>query len=95
MIKHIVLFKLDNKEKQIKEEILKRLLNMNGKIEGLLNIEAGIDFLNSERSYDIALICNFLDITSFEKYKTHPVHVPVIDFMRPYVEKSKAVDFEV
>lgn len=95
MIKHIVLFKLKEVDEKIKKEIVSRLLSMNGKIEGLLKIESGINFLKAERNYDISLICDFLDKNSFEKYKTHPNHIPVIEFMKEYIEKSKAVDYEV
>lgn len=95
MIKHIVLFKLKENDEKIKKEIVDRLLSMNGKIDGLLKIESGVNFLKAERNYDIGLICDFRDQEAFENYKDHPVHVPVLQFMKPYIEISKAVDYEV
>ena len=55
MIKHIVCFKLkDNSEEECNKtaEILR---SMEGKVDLIRDIEVGVDFLHSERSYDIIL----------------------------------------
>jgi hypothetical protein len=92
MVKHIVLFKLkDQKERQ---KALEALNGMKGKIEGLLDLEAGEDFLGSERSYDIALICTLKDRAALDFYQEHPVHQPVKKIMHELRESSVAVDYE-
>jgi len=92
MVKHIVLFKL--KDKNDRQQALDALNGMKGKIEGLLEIEAGADFLDSERSFDIALICTLKDKEALEFYQAHPVHQPVKKIMHAIRESSVAVDYE-
>ena len=92
MVKHIVLFKLkDQKERQ---KALDALNSMKGKIEGLLDLETGEDFLGSERSYDIALICTLKDRAALDFYQEHPLHQPVKKIMHELREGSVAVDYE-
>ena len=93
MIKHIVLFKL--KDQNDRQRALNALRGMKGKIEGLLDVEAGEDFLLSERSYDIALICTIKDRAALDFYQAHPVHQPVKKLMHEIRENSVAVDYEV
>jgi len=92
MVKHIVLFKL--KDKKDKQKALDALNSMTGKIEGLLHLEAGADFLDSERSFDIALICTLQDKAALDFYQAHPVHQPVKKLMHEIRESSVAVDYE-
>jgi hypothetical protein len=92
MVKHIVLFKL--KDQKDRERALEALNSMKGKIEGLIDLQAGADFLGSERSYDIALICTLKDREALEYYQNHPVHQPVKKVMHEIREGSVAVDFE-
>jgi len=92
MVKHIVLFKL--KDQKDRERALEALNSMKGKIEGLIDLEAGADFLSSERSYDIALICTLKDREALDFYQSHPVHQPVKKVMHEIREGSVAVDFE-
>ena len=58
MIKHIVMWKLkENAHGNTKHEnavlIRNKLESLNGKIEGLIKMEVGIDFSNTENSCDI------------------------------------------
>ena len=93
MVKHIVLFKLkDQKNRRLAVETLS---SMKSKIEGLLDLEVGEDFLGSERSYDIALITTHTDKAALDFYQEHPVHRPVKKVMHEIRESSVAVDFEV
>jgi hypothetical protein len=92
MVKHIVLFKL--KDQKDREKALEALNGMKGKIEGLLHLEAGADFLSSERSYDIALICTLKDREALDFYQNHSAHQPVKKLMHEIREGSVAVDYE-
>ena len=57
MVKHIVMWKIQGVNGQSKEEtaqeIKRTLEDLNGKIEGLIHLEVGIDFLQSDASYDV------------------------------------------
>ena len=59
MVKHIVMWKIQGVNGQSKEEtaqeIKRTLEDLNGKIEGLIHLEVGIDFLQSDASYDVVL----------------------------------------
>ena len=68
MIRHIVLFKIKDEYKSEIPQLVKNFYGMKGKIEGMTDLEAGADFLGSERSYDLALITVFEDRASFDAY---------------------------
>lgn len=94
MIRHIVLFKIKDEYKDEIPQLLKNFYSMKGKIEGMLDLEAGQDVLHSERSYDLALITVFDGMESFQAYQTHPVHLPVKKRMHEVRSASVACDFE-
>ena len=94
MIRHIVLFKIKDEYKAEIPQLVKNFQGMKGRIEGLLELEAGADILHSERSYDLALITVFDSRTSFDAYQTHPVHLPVKKRMHEVRSASVACDFE-
>lgn len=95
MIRHIVLFKIKDEYKSELPVLVQNFYGMKGKIEGLLDLEAGSDFLHSDRSYDIALITLFDSKESFQNYQTHPVHMPVKKRMHEVRLASVACDFEI
>lgn len=96
MIKHIVCFKLkDNSE----ENCLKAkevLLSMQGNVPQLRGIEVGVDFLHSERSYDIILEVLLDDEKALEDYQNDPYHCSVVKtHMHAVREASIAVDYVI
>ncbi len=95
MIRHIVLFKIKEEYKQEIPQLVRNFEGMKGRIEGLIDLEAGQDILHSERSYDLALITLFRDRESFDAYQTHPVHMPVKKRMHEVRSGSVACDFEI
>lgn len=94
MIRHIVLFRIKDEYKAELPQLVKNFLGMKGRIEGMLDLEAGQDVYHSDRSYDLALICTFDSMASFKAYQTHPVHMPVRKRMHEVREASVACDFE-
>ena len=94
MIRHIVLFKIKEEYKKEIPQLVEAFYGMKGKIEGMLELESGADVLHSERSYDLALITVFDSMESFQKYQTHPVHLPVKKRMHEVRSASVACDFE-
>ena len=94
MIRHIVLFQIKDEYKTEIPELVQNFYGMKGKIEGMLDLEAGQDVLHSERSYDLALITVFDSMESFRAYQTHPVHLPVKKRMHEVRSASVACDFE-
>ena len=94
MIRHIVMFKIKDEFKSEIPQLVKNFYGMKGKIEGMVDLEAGADFLGSERSYDLALITIFESKEAFQAYQTHPVHQPVRKRMHEVRSASVACDFE-
>lgn len=95
MIRHIVLFKIKDEFKSEIPQLVENFYGMKGKIEGLLDLEAGADILGSDRSYDIGLVTLFEDRAAFDRYQTHPVHMPVKKRMHQVRQGSVACDFVV
>ena len=74
MVRHIVMFKLKDNSPQSLEKAKEVLLSMKGNVSLLRGIEVGIDFLRSERSYDVVLITDFdtrEDLALYQKDKYH------------------------
>ncbi|MBR4711680.1 MAG: Dabb family protein [Clostridia bacterium] len=95
MIRHIVLFNIKDEYKAEIPQLVENFLGMKGRIEGMLDLEAGRDVLHSERSWDLALVTLFDSMESFRAYQTHPVHMPVRKRMHEVRSASAACDFEI
>ena len=94
MIRHIVMFKIKDEFKSEIPQLVKNFYGMKGRIEGMVDLEAGAYILGSERSYDLALITIFENRAAFDAYQTHPVHMPVKKHMHEVRESSVACDYE-
>jgi hypothetical protein len=94
MIKHIVLFKLSEKNPENLEKAVSSLKSLEGNIETLRFIEVGIDFKESEKSYDIALTTHFDNKEGLETYAKHPNHLPVVEVMQALCSQRVVVDYE-
>ena len=100
MVKHIVMWKIKGTNGLTKEEtaqeIKRSLEDLNGKIEGLLRLEVGIDFLQSEASYDVVLYSELVDKAALEYYQTHPLHVKVAtEIVKPAATSRVVSDYEL
>lgn len=92
MVTHVVLFKFQDLTDA--EEARVRLLSMKGRVVGLQDIEAGVDFTRSERSHELALITRHVDRASLDAYRIDPVHLEVAAFINARSTGAVAVDFE-
>ena len=95
MIRHIVMFKIKDEFKDEIPQLVKNFYGMKGKIEGMVSLEAGADFLHSDRSYDVALITEFVSHEALDAYQSHPVHLPVKKRMGEVRISSVACDYEI
>ena len=95
MIKHIVMFKLINKNKENLEKVVNALKTLEGNIDVLCSAEIGININKSDRNYDIVLITNFKDRNTLKTYDTHPKHLPVVETVRSLCSGSVVVDYEI
>lgn len=95
MITHIVLFKLKEPTAENLAVTQARLLSMDKEIPLLRHLEAGIDVIRSERSYDIALLTKFDSLEALQAYQVHPYHAGVVvPHMKSVCSSIVAVDYE-
>lgn len=95
MITHIVLFKLSDPSVENMAATRAKLLSMDGQIPLLRHLEAGVDVIRSERSYDVALVTRFDSLEDLQAYQIHPYHAGVvIPFMKSVCASIVAVDYE-
>ena len=78
MIKHIVCFKLKNDSIELRNKTKEILLSMRGKVPMLVDMNVGIDFLGSPRSYDIILETYFNSKEDLDKYQNNPYHCEIV-----------------
>ena len=98
MVKHIVFWKLkeqaDGRSKAENAQLIKdKLEALKGQIDGLVNIEVGINFV--EGNYDVALYSEVVSREALDIYQNHPKHQAILPFVRSVVEDRKAVDYKV
>lgn len=95
MVKHIVCFKLKDNSLAECEKAKEILLSMVGKVPSAKNIEVGIDFLHSGRSYDVILMVDVADKAALDEYANDPYHCSVVKtHMHAVCESSVTVDYE-
>jgi hypothetical protein len=92
VLTHIVFFKL--RDPADAPTLRDRILAMKGKIPELLGLEAGVDVVRSDRSYDVVLIGKYADVAAMERYQVHPEHLALKAYLDTVRERSVVVDFE-
>ena len=99
MIRHIVMWKfrrdLDESPQQIAQQMKSRLEALNGKIEGLLRAEVGVNIKETPSSFDAVLTADFTSWEAMEAYKINPLHVVIGDYCKERREERVDVDYEL
>lgn len=83
----------NNKETNAKL-IKEKLEALNGKIEGLLKLEVGLDFLGGG-NFDVVLYSELSKFEDLDTYQNHPLHQALLPFIREAVMDRKAVDYKI
>ena len=95
MIKHIVLFKFKDENKEVfMKQAKQELENLVGKIEELKGMEIGINYLVDDKMPDLSLTSTFENKEGLKIYATHPEHLKVVDLIRPMAIGRWVVDYE-
>ena len=96
MIKHIVCFKLKDNSPEECNKAAEILRSMEGNVDLIRDIEVGVDFLHSERSYDIILQVVLDNAEALEKYQNDEYHCNVVKKnMHAVRESSVAIDYNI
>ncbi len=92
MVRHIVFMKFP--DFSLAYEAKEKLMSMPNHIEELRDIEVGIDFSRSPRSYDLALVTTFANREDLATYRVHPYHQEIVAWLKAKDTKTKVVDYE-
>lgn len=96
MIRHTVLFKFKpDFPSADKQAWIAGLNKMTGNIPGMLNLTHGPDLLNTERSFDYAIVADFEKVEDIAAYNTHPLHEPLKAYSFPNSQQILSVDFRL
>ena len=95
MIRHIVFFKVKEECKDSIPTLVEQFRAMKGKIESLIYLEVGIDFLHSPRSFDVSLAATFATKEDLDAYQVNPIHVAAKTAMASICETIYSVDYEL
>jgi len=94
MIIHIVMlaFKDENKTENL-QKIKTRLDALLDKVPSLKSMEVGLDFMQSDRSFDLVLTSSFDDKAGLSEYAVHPAHLDVVKLIKEVTVEAKVVDY--
>lgn len=96
MIKHIVMWKLKDENKEENALKIKNDLEaLKSEISEIKEIEVGIDVNKSEAAYDVVLYSTFDSQEDLDNYQVHPKHKEAGVFIRQVVSSRVVVDYEV
>ena len=86
--------KLKNNSPESCRELKDLFLSMKGRVEAIRDIQVGVDYLHSDRSYDVVLELLVDSPEGREPYQRDPYHTGVV---KPFVAESRsgsaAVDY--
>jgi len=74
-------------------ELKKMIDELGGRIQGILSIEAGINFSTRDVAYDLVLVSEFKTESDLKLYSAHPEHQKVVDFLKDIKLSSAVVDY--
>lgn len=100
MIKHLVFWKIQDgidgvTKGEAMRQIKEALESMNGKVPGLLKVEAGINEIEDATASDVSLYSEFESWDALTAYQTHPAHEPAKKLIGKFKAERRAVDYEV
>ena len=96
MVKHVLFVKLKENTPEQCQKVKDLFLSMKEKIDFVREVTVGIDYLHSERSYDVVLELVVDSPEVLEAYQVHPYHAGVV---KPYITEVRdginvVVDYE-
>ncbi|VCU70399.1 Stress responsive A/B Barrel Domain protein [Pigmentiphaga humi] len=99
MIKHIAMWRLKLDEGMSREAafdiIRDTIAAQRGRIPGLLESEAGLNFSTSGKALDVVVYTVFTDRAALQGYHQHPVHMETRARMDRFLSAGCMVDYEV
>ncbi|OAH57918.1 MULTISPECIES: Dabb family protein [Bacillaceae] len=97
MIDHIVLVKFEETTTEAQlQEVVTRFKALRNHLEGLIDIQAGLNFSEKNQGYQVVLTTRFENQAALEAYGPHPEHQAVAAYIREVGRvDSIVVDIEI
>lgn len=97
MIDHIVLVKFEETTTEAQlQEVVRRFKALQNHLEGLIDIQAGLNFSDKNQGYQVVLTTRFENQAALEAYGPHPQHQAVAAYIREVGRvDSIVVDIEI
>ena len=95
MITHVVFFKLAENNPEHAQNIHDKLMTLPDIITQIKHYEVGMNIIESERNYDLALISKFDNMDDLNTYQGHPEHLKVVEYIKSVTQSILAVDYEL
>ncbi len=95
MIKHIVMWRLqDDKKAEHAQELKRRLEALKDTIPSIRHIEVGINIIDNDPSAsDVVLYSEFDSADDLQAYQAHPDHQAVVGFLNSVRTEKRVVDY--
>src|SRR6056297_61759 len=95
MIKHVILFKMkeENKEKNSRE-LVKQLRGLKEQIGQVREMQAGVNISKTPSAYDVGMYSVFANQEDLQAYRERKEHRDVLDFIKKTAEDLHVVDYE-
>lgn len=95
MIAHVVMLKFKPEHPEAAEEVKRRLDALPPIIEQIRKYEVGINIVESDRAYDVAIYSQFDSLEDLATYQAHPDHQEALVYIRSVLSGMVAVDYEL
>lgn len=94
MIRHIVLFRFSDTEKEECVRYARNRLKALSQLDTITAMEMGVDIEESPYSdFHLSVICTFSSMEELEKYQQHPLHKQFADWLKIVLKKRACVDY--
>jgi hypothetical protein len=93
MIRHVVLWTMEDGRLEELDDLLADLRELPGKVEEIAALSAGR--LLNESSLDAALCVDVSDADALQRYRDHPEHQPVARRLREVALEIVVADYEL
>ncbi|MBG0789811.1 MAG: Dabb family protein [Desulfovibrionaceae bacterium] len=100
MVRHIVMWTLKNEAEgasaaENAAEMKKRLEALNGRIDGLRNLEVGTEIVAADPECHVALCSEHDDENALDHYQAHPEHQACVAFVKKVAATRRVLDYIV
>ena len=92
MIKHIVMWKIDDQNTRAVKE---KLESMTDKTPQILKLETGVNIESKYTNRNLVLIKYHETTDDLYNYQIHPYHIEVKNFVGKYTSERVCLDFEI